>query len=138
MSRYDSVREYVAGQMPDTIKRLISLATLDLNEGPVFLDAEGERCGPFDDGAKRFDFSTACREIGAFFEDIGCLYVDEDGGLHTAEPEATVEVEENPDHDPDDPDSEPEIEVRYGPTPYWEIPRTQIVGLVAGSLAQHL
>lgn len=134
----DPVKDYVAGQMPDTIKRLLSLAKVDLEEGPLYLDKDGNRCSEFDNDAEPFDFNSACRKIRNFFEDIGCLYVDEDGCVHTSEPEGFTELEANPDFDPDDPESDEEVEVYYGPTPYWEVPRHRIIERLTGTLAPYI
>lgn len=112
----DSIREHVAGQMPVNIHNLIAQAKSDLWDGPLYLDADGEQCSSFDHGAHRFDFCQACGDIADFFDGIGCLYLDEDGCVHTSEP--TVE--------------DPEIDNE--PPLCWEVSRRDIVQMVVGEM----
>lgn len=130
----DPVREHVAGKMPATITLLIAQAKTDLWDGPLYTDQDGELCSPFDDTAKRFDFPQACIDIAAFFDNIGCLYLDEDSIVHTSEPTGDYYTDENPNYDPEDPDSEPTVEIYSEPVPYWEIGQHDIIRLVVGDM----
>jgi len=62
-------------QMPANIAALIDQANSDLYSGPLYLDADGEECSCFDEGAKAFDFKAAVKTIGEWCEQIDDLSV---------------------------------------------------------------
>lgn len=77
-----AVSDYIKSlQIPDEIRRLISQAKWDLYHGPLYLDADGDECSPFDENARQFDFSGACDKIRDCLNDlVVTIYTDDWSG----------------------------------------------------------
>ncbi len=80
----DAVEHYLR-EMPEEIRTLINLANSDLYGGPVYLDAEGNECSCFDDGAKAFNFREAVAKISAYLDDIEDIKIETDFDPDTEE-----------------------------------------------------
>jgi hypothetical protein len=111
--------------IPDEITTLINQANADLYGGPLYLDADGEDCSCFDEGARQFNFSAACEEIETALGDVSDLWAD-------------LNAE-------DWNDREPEAEEIDGEVfkPFWEdwrhVERHEIIAHICGrELARHV
>lgn len=116
----------IEAALPDDVKKEISHCNSSLFNGPLYLDSEGEPCSMFDDCDKTaHDFSAGCKLIAAALDndDAVCdLYIDEDGGVSTSEPEGE------------------EIDGEWcDPLPYTRVDRKQVIAAIVGrELAQHV
>ncbi|KGM36174.1 hypothetical protein [Inquilinus limosus] len=121
-----AIDEYIAGlEIPSNIKDMISLARMDLTNGPVYLDAGGEPCSCFDPYVKRFDFSAATDQISTALRDlVGPIYLTEDGCWQISEPEAELDWFTNDDG---------EVEEIWVPAPDFTVVDTsQILARIVG------
>ena len=62
--------------LPESVKADIANANSDLYYGPIYHNADGERCTFCDVGAKAFDFSAACDRIRNALEDVSDLRIE--------------------------------------------------------------
>lgn len=80
-------KEHLASLDPYTQEK-ISQANADLYGGPLYLDDDNEECSCFDEGARRFDFSSAVAKIADALESISDVWVDiQSGEVLTSEPD---------------------------------------------------
>jgi len=84
--------------IPLEIKLAINLAKQDLYLGPVYLNASGELCDCFDDGATSFDFRGACNAIREWLNSnvsdikIEIFYGGEEGASEYESVDGTAEA----------------------------------------------
>jgi hypothetical protein len=68
--------EFHDSAMPENIRALRRLAETDLTDGPVYLDAEGERVSCFDEDSRRFNFSKACRVLSRWADVVSDVQIE--------------------------------------------------------------
>lgn len=68
--------EFYDSSMTAQLRRLRRLALSDLNNGPVYLDSDGYECSCFDNGAKRFNFVSACKTLSDFADEISDISIE--------------------------------------------------------------
>ena len=71
--------DFARANMPARIRSLITLARMDLNNGPLWVDETGLAEGCMgEDGHTRFSFTDACSEIATWAEGIPDIQVNVD------------------------------------------------------------
>ena len=128
------LQDWANVQFETLVKEDATACLNDLFNGPLYLDPEGEPCDCFDEGAKRFNFSSACARISAALESISAVWVDiQAGEVLTSEPDWSA-VEEFT-HE----DGSIERHECYWPEDYVHFDRNHVIRAIIGKeLAKYI
>lgn len=145
-TRENAVRYYidqVKSNLSSEIKELIRMAKHDLREGPLYLDEDGDwPVSAFDEGAVQFDFASAVDKISEALEEVGEVYVDDDGVLYLTDPVDDDQMYMYEDEDGEYTDEEPDDgaeRVYTGPETYYRLDRPDVILEIVGrDLAEYV